>query len=373
PAPPPPPAPLPEDDPASVDVLLRAAGARATLSLSFDGPGRVEEAAGPRILRAGDGLTLRLERGGAGMLLGGEAAGTRPLRAVGARGQGFLLDGRPYPGELLLSLPAGGGPGLHLVNRVSLDDYLAGVLAGELFPDAPPESMRTLCILARSFALSHLAGLTDDPGLHQAYRGRPSPAALAATEAAVASTRGLRLVGAGGDPLPGYWYHSTCGGRTADASLVFGCAPHPSYAGVACDRCTASKYYSWEAEVPEADLRRAVRFGSAVAEAALGRRGPDGRVEALVVTAAGGTVKSIPTLQVRAALGPNVLRSTLLSSVEPVGKAGAPTAFRFRGRGWGHGVGLCQVGAMAMAREGRTAEQILAFYYPGTRIASRAR
>ncbi len=352
-------------------MILRAGGPRAAVTLSFEGPGRIEQEKGPRILRAGEGISVRVEAGPGGLAAGGEEAGVGPLRAVGAREQGFLLDGRPYPGELLLSPGAGGS--LHLVNRVPLEEYVAGVLAGELFPDAPPESLRALAILARSFALAHLDGLTDDPGLHQAYRGRPSAAALSVSAPAVASVRGLRLVAADGAPLPGYWYHSTCGGRTADASLVFGAPPTAAYAGVACGRCTGSKYYEWEGEFTEEEIRAAVRFGSPVAALEIAKRSADGRVLHFRSTAAGGTVREVPALQVRQALGPNRLRSTLLTALEPVGKAGAPSAFRVRGRGWGHGVGLCQVGAMAMARSGSRAEEILAFYYPGTKIASRGR
>jgi stage II sporulation protein D len=352
-------------------VILRAGGPRSAVTVSFDGPGRIEQSGGPRIFRAGIGITVRVEAGGRGLVVGGESAGGRPLRAVGAEGQGFLLDGRAYAGELILS---GGDRGrLRLLNRVPLDDYLAGVLAGELFPDAPRESMRALCVLARSFALSHLDGLTDDPGIHQAYHGRPAPGARTATEGAVASTAGLRLTGPRGEPLPNYWYHSTCGGRTADASLVFGAPPTAAYAGVACAHCTTSKYHTWKAEFTEEEVRSALRFGSPVAALEVARRSRDGRVLFLRATAAGGTVREVPALQVRHALGANRLRSTLLTSLEPVGGRGSPTGFRVRGRGWGHGVGLCQIGAMTLAREGRTAEEILAFYYPGTKIASRGR
>jgi stage II sporulation protein D len=65
----------------------------------------------------------------------------------------------------------------------------------------------------------------------------------------------------------------------------------------------------------------------------------------------------------RSALGPNLLRSTAFG-VEAQGDA-----FKFSGRGWGHGVGLCQWGARGMAREGRGWQEILMHYYPGAEIA----
>jgi stage II sporulation protein D len=253
-----------------------------------------------------------------------------------------------------------------------LPDYLAGVLAGELYPDSPPESLRALAILARSFALAHLEDLTDDPGQHQAYRGVPAATALPALRAAVASTEGLRLVSGDGKPLPGYWYHSTCGGHTADASIVFGAPPTPAYAGVACPHCTESKYYQWETEMPEALVRKALGLQEGVTGLSVVRRSPDGRARTLQARLKGGTARESAALSLRSALGPNLIRSTRLSSIESipgdVQGGPVPRAFRFRGRGWGHGVGLCQIGAMTMARAGCPAEEILAFYYPGSRL-----
>ena len=121
-------------------------------------------------------------------------------------------------------------------------------------------------------------------------------------------------------------------------------------------------------------MRKALRFGSAVAKLEVGARTLDGRVATFRATAAGGTVRWVAAAPVRLALGANRMRSTLLASVEPVGGApGKPAAFRVRGRGWGHGVGLCQVGACALAREGRDAAGILSFYFPGSRLVRAVR
>jgi stage II sporulation protein D len=153
---------------------------------------------------------------------------------------------------------------------------------------------------------------------------------------------------------------------------VFGVAVTEAYAGVPCSKCGSSKYQRWEAEFPEAEVRRALRFGSAVVNLEIGSRSIDGRVLAFRATAAGGTVKYVPALQVRQALGVNRLRSTLVGSVTAVGD-GEERRFRFQGRGWGHGVGLCQVGACALAAEGWSAERILGFYYPGAKVVRAAR
>ncbi len=169
-----------------------------------------------------------------------------------------------------------------------------------------------------------LPDLSDDPGLHQAFRGVPSATVLPVLAAAVAATAGMRLVNGKGGPLPNYWYHSTCGGHTADASAVFGVAATEAYGGVPCARCITSKYWQWEIEVPEKDLRRALRFGSAVVRLEVGSRSIDGRLLTFRATAAGGTVRYVPALSVRQALGANVLRSTLVPAPGATFALGTP-------------------------------------------------
>jgi stage II sporulation protein D len=333
--------------PSLVSVELRAAGPRKAVVLA----GRVVEEGSGKVLAEGTDLAVEVPAG-------------KGIRLV-ATNAPARVDGVAYPGTVRITRNPDGT--LRLVNEAPLDDYVAGVLAGELFPDAPAEALRALAILARSFALLHPDDLTDDPGLHQAYKGIPAAAVLPLLRSAVSSTSGLRLADRAGGPLPNYWYHSTCGGHTTEASLVFGAPSTEAYGGVACSKCRTSKYWRWDAEVPEADVRRALRFGSPVAKLEIGSRSMDGRVLTFRATAAGGTVRYVPAAQVRQSIGVNRLRSTLVGSVVAAG-SGEDMVYRFEGRGWGHGVGLCQVGACALAREGQSAERILAFYYPGTRV-----
>jgi stage II sporulation protein D len=370
-APPPPPAPLPAKDPALVDVSLDAGGPRKSLRLAVRGGRVLPSAAGPG--REGPDFAASVDVGPDGVLRVDGLPWKGPFLEVEAAAGGRIAVGdRAYPGTLRVA-PRKDGT-LSVVNRVPFGAYLEGVLAGELFPDAPAEALRALAVLARSFALAHHAELSDDPGRHQAYRGLPAAAVAAVLRKAVEGTAGLRLETRDGKALPNYWYHSTCGGHTAEAAVVFGVPPSEAYGGVPCAHCRPSKFWTWEAEVPEEDLRAALRFGSPVADLTVGGRSMDGRVLTFRAVAAGGTVRFVPALQVRQALGPNRLRSTLVTAVETIGEPGSPPrAVRFRGRGWGHGVGLCQIGACTLAREGWTAERILGFYYPGARIARSAR
>ena len=187
-------------DPGVLSVLLAAGPPRKSVRIAVDGPARIETADGARIFLAGEDLSFRLEARPGAVSVDGEDAGAAPVVIRPAAARGFSLEGRPYAGELRAT--AGPDGALRLENRLPASDYLEGVLAAELFPDSPTEALRAQAILARSYAMLHGAGLTDDPGVHQAYRGRPSPAAAAAVRDAVAATAGLRLVDRAGGPLP---------------------------------------------------------------------------------------------------------------------------------------------------------------------------
>ncbi len=366
-APPPAPPPAPRADPATIDVALTRAGRRPAVRVEVRGPWEARDGATGAVLGRGAVLDLEVRAAADGIRVGDAAPSRRVLLAPADAQGGVRVDGTSYAGALLLETASDGT--LSLTNRVPFPAYLEGVLAGEMPASFPQEALRAQAVLARSFALANLRALTDDPGVSQAYPGAPPAAVLARLREAVRSTEGFRLVDTRGADLPGYWYHSTCGGHTAAATPVFGVPDSEPYRGVPCDGCGGSKYFRWEVELPEADVRAALRFGSAVASLEIVDRLPDGRARALRARTAAGTEREITAVALRGALGPNRLRSTLLDGVAPVGPAGGrPVAWRFRGQGWGHGVGLCQIAAGALAERGWTADRILARYYPGSRL-----
>jgi stage II sporulation protein D len=132
--------------------------------------------------------------------------------------------------------------------------------------------------------------------------------------------------------------------------------------GAASDR--GSRYYRWEVRLTPADLTRAmVRYGSVgtVRDIAPRRIGVSGRVVELAVQGSAGEIV-LKGLRIRAALG---LRENLFVIDREIDTRGAVERFVITGKGWGHGVGLCQVGAFGMAQSGSTYEQILKHYYTG--------
>jgi stage II sporulation protein D (peptidoglycan lytic transglycosylase) len=125
----------------------------------------------------------------------------------------------------------------------------------------------------------------------------------------------------------------------------------------------------WRSEVSKRELQRAlmaegIAVPGTLRSVAVLHRTPSGRVEFLRVTGSGSV--TLPALAFRAAIGHNIGWERLKSNRYEVSDDGDRIAFH--GRGSGHGVGLCQVGAEVMGEEGHTYREILAFYYPGTRL-----
>jgi stage II sporulation protein D len=135
--------------------------------------------------------------------------------------------------------------------------------------------------------------------------------------------------------------------------------------GPASDR--GSRYFRWELRLSPADVARGVaRYGSVgeVKDVQVRRLGVSGRV---VEVAVRGTLGELPLrgLKIRWGLG---LRENLFVVDRELREDGSVGQFVFTGKGWGHGVGLCQVGAHAMAQAGASFEQILKHYYTGVAL-----
>jgi stage II sporulation protein D len=135
--------------------------------------------------------------------------------------------------------------------------------------------------------------------------------------------------------------------------------------GAAADR--SSRYYRWEARLTPADLTRTMtRYGDVgmVRDIVPRRIGVSGRVVEMAVQGTTGEMV-LKGLRIRAALG---VRESLFVVERETDSRGSVERFVITGKGWGHGVGLCQVGAFGMAQAGSTYEQILQHYYTGVRM-----
>ncbi|MBI4343491.1 MAG: SpoIID/LytB domain-containing protein [Candidatus Omnitrophica bacterium] len=259
---------------------------------------------------------------------------------------------------------------LLVINHVALEEYLRGVLSKEAPDYWPPEALKAIAIAARSYAVYRRAtkaqGEFDVSGtvLSQDYGGKT--AEKAATTKAVRETAGL-VVTYQGWLFPTF-YHSTCGGMTEHARVMGSFDLPPLAGGVRCRWCTASPFYSWRRRLTREDIAWTLHRGGrgsvgVVRDLRIIKQTPSGRVERIGVVGTQRTL-TFSGSEFRALLGFERLRSVFFSLI-PVADG-----FVVDGRGWGHGVGMCQWGAAELARRGMRAEEILSYYYPGAGLAS---
>lgn len=315
-----------------------------------------------------------------------------PLRVEPLGPGALMVDGTAYAGTLELQLRPDGT--VTAVNVVPLERYLEGVVAKELGRPSPDawEAQRAQAIAARTYALKRLGSRADlgfdvhGSVLDQAYGGLPRPPDSLAVRA-VRSTRGRALLYRG--YLVDAYYHSTCGGSTARVELVFDDPPAPYLVPVSDRRpdggywCQSSRYFRWSVNYPIEELQSTFDRNlpgliplppggpGRVTDVQIVSSTPEGRAQAVrIVTSTG--LYMVSGNQIRSLFADaegRILRSTQFL-LRPTRGASGLVELAVVGGGWGHGVGMCQVGAMARAAAGQGHRAILATYYPGTEIVS---
>lgn len=300
-------------------------------------------------------------------------------------GSNVMHAGHRYRGELRYVAT---DTAVVVVNVLPVDDYLRGVVPLEIGPRKPNETaaVEAQAIAARSYTVVRaLEGVMRPWDLvaratDQVYGGMD--AELPVSDAAVAATSGLVLA-YGGQAVRAP-YHSTCGGSTAAPSDVWQGSTDPWLRAVS-DRiegtnrfwCEGSPRFTWERTIDERGILDGIaRRGNGrrvgrVTMAQVANLTPSGRVRAIAFDTDMGVV-TMTGNDMRFALrgvGGELLNSTYFSLEPVVGRDGRLTRLLFRGRGNGHGVGMCQWGAIGRARAGQSAREILDAYYPGTSLA----
>ncbi len=271
-----------------------------------------------------------------------------------------LLAARGAAGEELIRVRVSADP--EEIRELRLEDYVAGVVGGEMPARFPPEALKAQAVAARSYALTRkveaqAANRRWDiaTGVLAQVFAHANPAARAAAEA----TAGEVLV-QGMVPVEAY-FHAVCGGHTEAGLPALG-RELPYLASVECGRCQGAPRARWRVKVSGDELGRAVGLGRSAGALRVTARTPSGRAERVEVTA-GQRRAALSATELRQRLGYDRLPS-LDFEVEP-----ARGGVELRGRGLGHGAGMCQWGAAGMAREGAGYREILLHYYPGTEVA----
>ena len=317
-----------------------------------------------------------------------------------------------------------------LVNHLPIETYLECVVGSEMNPNAPMEFLKAHAVISRSWALgkvlgSHkydnsgyvdekdcLIGWDDNEGhqgFHvcsddhcQRYQGRQpiDPVALQA----IRETAGEVLISTAGEsgdwesnsglhslPVVDARFSKCCGGRT---EIFSSCWQDEEVAGIESfedpwcnlsalseskrnrlltsilkdyDLDTQGYGFRWMSEISKTDIRANLknRFGRDVGEITSIeplRRGPSGRISLLRIRGSEGILDLGKELWIRRLLSPSHLYSSAFEAEDRGDK------ILLHGKGWGHGAGLCQIGAASMAAHGHDYREILTFYYPDTEL-----
>jgi len=321
------------------------------------------------------------------------------LAVVDGGEQPVSVDGRDYRGRVHLTVDASGRLAAVLV--VPLEQLLRGLVPSEMPAGSPPEALRAQAVTARSNVLAqigtrHLAdpwSICSD--VHcQAYRGEG--AQVASTDAAVRATRGEALFALSDGRLVDGVYSAMCGGHGEDNEMVWGGTPNPSLRGrpdmgaaesaewagglaaegkvtefVAaspqawCARAPGARggRFRWERQLSQAEVDRLLAplgLGTVDGLVVL-RRGSSGRAVSLRVDGERGSATVHGELRIRRLLGDLPSAMFVLASTQD--------GWTLRGGGWGHGVGMCQWGAIGRAAAGQDYRRILGAYFSGAGVA----
>lgn len=304
-------------------------------------------------------------------------------------GQFAMAEGRAYRGRLDVVRSA---TGLLVVNRVSLETYVASTIGAEMGSRRPEEvaALRAQAVVSRTFAVKN-RGRWEAQGLDAYADVRDQVYGGIATETpqvwdAVRATAGQVLVYRG-FPIDAF-FHSTCGHSTAGVEEVFATATSRPYLRPVSDASGGGRYYGdisprfrwreeWDGSTLRAILSRtlptAMNVGGdglqPIANIEITRTTQSGRVGELRIVFEHGEVR-VPGPNVRSVLRPEAGR--LLGSqafeLQVTREAGRVSHLVAAGTGWGHGVGFCQWGAVGRARAGQDYRTILTTYFPGTHV-----
>jgi stage II sporulation protein D len=269
---------------------------------------------------------------------------------------------------------------LQISNVLPIETYVLGVVQGELGSlHFNPESLKAQIVASRSFVLASRPPAGQAGGRHAAdgfdFCDGPHCQVFSGTreingafKTAMQETRG-QFLSYQGRAIPGY-FHDTCGGRTASVSDVWGAPRAPYLCGVADDFCRHARRAQWSFRASRGALRSCLAEAGWIqdAEALDGLRvatfDSSGRADQVCIQAHHSLW--VPSAAFRQALLRHFKGEVLPSTLFQISRNGSE--FIFAGKGWGHGVGLCQSGAIAMASAGKSYREILSHYYPGTQL-----
>ena len=252
--------------------------------------------------------------------------------------------------------------------EMGLEEYLEGVLAGEIYNTWSLEALKAQAILARTYTVYFLknlkskyegADISNDISEAQAYDASKINENI---KLAIAETRGKILV-SDDEPIQA-WFHSNSGGKTTLSKTGLNFVGEENYTKIANSPETEknSENFSWSIKFDKAEILSALRkMGVSVGAIngfKVGKKDESGRATTFVM---GGAEFSANTF--RSKIGSTKLKSTLITNIIV-----SSSSVVIEGKGYGHGVGMSQWGAKIMADEGKSAEEIILHYFENVSI-----
>ncbi len=334
------------------------------------------------LVKYGNRLNFSIDGSSLNLNIAGKEFNSGYFELKPAEGENAIsYKGRKYFGILKI-IPDGNS--IRVINRLPLEDYLRGVVPAEMpmgKGDSYFQALKAFAICARTYAVDRMK---DNNSLFdvyldtrdQVYGGAGYERALA--NRAVDETAGMILTYDGNPAI--VYYHSSCGGHTEDAAKVFG-VNVPYLKGVKDGdppNCSIAPNFEWTERYPEqVFIGRLISDGLispgsySLENVEVADRDESGRVSELLITLSsnggdkevnidGNRIRSV----IKTGSGSQILRSTMFD----VSLSGDKTV-TITGKGYGHGVGLCQWGAINQSINGRNYKQILSFYFPGTEVS----
>jgi stage II sporulation protein D len=323
--------------------------------------------------------------------IGGRRFATREITISPDEPFTFVMDGNEFRGKLLLKANVD-GLSFEAVNVVPLEPYLAGVVGAEMPDRWEAEALKAQAIAARTYCLYNKkkfsytrdwdVARTQASQVYLGLRGESANVWRAVKETSgevlMCEQAGLPGAGASGEELFPAYYSSSCGGHTEDAKNVFGDSFEP-LRGVDCPYCRGVAR-------PDVFFWPMVQFDRGAVTIAVQKKYPQlkelgdianisavkqsdypdfSRITMVKLTGTNGRSDFLRAEDLRLSIDPagNRIRSVACKVAIVENKI----AF-LAGRGFGHGVGMCQCGAQGMAMQGKTAGEILSHYYPGAKL-----
>jgi len=354
---------------------------------------------------AGEAMRVQMKRGELVVVRDGSAtsrySGPFLVRST-APGSFVMYEGKRYRGELIIK-PTDNG--LLVVNRLGVESYLRGVVPLEIGDRKPGEeaAVQAQAVAARSYTYIHMAD-AGDRGFDmygsvqdQVYGGVDAEQSI--SDAAVNSTNGMVLRYAG--RIVNTPYFSTCGGSTAGVKEVWWRQSDQPYLRPVSDRipgtdsyyCDPSPRFKWTTTFDKDQLRTTlekylasvipaseppVSAGAAAHPTSLGAirsvrvdgRTASDRVASISIQTERGnyTVRGNDVRFVLRTPSGGLLNSTYFTTETATDASGEISSLTIHGGGNGHGIGMCQWGAIGRARAGQDYRTILTTYYPGTNV-----